>query len=113
MGDSEYFRLVGLDAYLLFRFTRLCCLLNVEFVILGMLILTPIYFNGDKGLVYMNKLTLSNLDSSSNFVVAPVVLAWVYCFHFFWLVGNEMKVLAGLKRDFLARGKNQCDAVLA
>ncbi len=113
MGDSEYFRLVGLDAYLLFRFTRLCCLLNVEFVILGMLILTPIYYGGSEGLKDLNKITVSNLGDSSKLLVVPIILAWVYCFHFFWLVGSEMKVLAGLKRDFLARGNNQCDAVPA
>ncbi len=109
MGDSEYFRLVGLDAYMLFRFTRLCCLLNVEFVVLGMLVLTPMYFYGGENQQNMNKVTILNLDGSWSLFLAPIILAWVYCFHFFWLVGNEMSILAVLKRDFLSRGNNQCD----
>ncbi len=113
MGDAEYLRLVGLDAYLLFRFTRLCCMISVEFVVLGMFILTPIYFNGKNGMADLNRITVSNLGLNSPAILAPIILSWVYCFHFFWVVGKEMDILAKLRRDFLAQGNYLTNVMLA
>ncbi len=104
MEDEEYFRLVGLDAYVLYRFMRLCCLLNVEFVVFGMFILTPVYYHGNGGYSDLNRITLSNLSNNSGLIVVAILFAWIYCFHFFWVVGKEMQVLAQLRRGFLARG---------
>ncbi len=113
MGDAEYLRLVGLDAYLLFRFTRLCCLISVEFMVLGMFILTPIYLNGNNGMTNLNRITVSNLKANSSALIAPLILSWVYCFHFFWVVGKEMDILAKLRRDFFAQGNYLTNVMLA
>ena len=74
MPGKEVRERVGLDAYMLLRFTRLgtrICLFTSFF---GLVVLIPVYASGDAGEIGFNRLTLNNLEGTKMTWIATTLL---------------------------------------
>ena len=106
MGDEELCALVGLDAYLMLRYLRLCMRLTGFSAFWGLAVLYPLYYTGmPAGPTHgFYRCTLSNVGADSPRLWAPVALMYLYTLMGLYLIYREHELVLRLRQDWLAYG---------
>ena len=106
LKEKEVARLIGLDAYMLLRFTRICRNICFFGVFWGCVILCPIYYTGENtdDAEGFYRLTLANVVQSSNRLWAPVVYMYVFSLYFMFLLHKEFARFIKLRAKFFQEG---------
>lgn len=103
MKGSETSARVGLDAYMLLRFLRVCTRLTLFTSILGLAILVPIYGAGSEGFESFNKLTINNISGDRTLWWSTSLMV-IFTAHAFYLLRHEYSNFVKWRVEYLARG---------
>jgi len=115
MEGKETLDRVGLDAYMLLRFIRLCTRMTLFTSVLGGCILIPVFAQGDEDLTSFNRMTLNNLTKTETMWVSTM-LAVVFTAHALFIVLREYQNYVKWRVHWLAEGTiddARCDAAIS
>jgi hypothetical protein len=107
MNGKETLNRVGLDAYMLLRFIRLCTRISLFSSIIGLIFLIPVFVNGNGELPGFNSWTLNNIGKQNSYSMTlwvSTIFACVFAAHTFYLVNAEYKNYVRWRIDFLTMG---------
>jgi hypothetical protein len=102
MPGAETLERVGLDAYMLLRFIRLCSRLSAFTAFFGCVVLVPVYGSGDEGFTSFNKITINNISNVSTHWIATCFMV-LFTAHAFYLMNHEYKSFFKWRIAFLSR----------
>ena len=104
VSDAETLRMVGADAFMLLRFTRMCAIFSILTGILAMGILVPVYATAPTLSGGINRWTMGNLNIRSNRLYAPLVFEWLFTLFYLGLIYREYHYYSLLHHRFVHEG---------
>ena len=108
VSNAEFLRMIGLDGYMLLRFISVCFKFCCFGSFFGMVVLVPVYGNGDQGFGGWKKYTLSNVVSSGDVTTdalwLPAVFSYIYLAYMCYLLHSEFEHFVLKRLEFLIQG---------
>ncbi|CAM9369530.1 unnamed protein product, partial [Choristocarpus tenellus] len=101
---SPMHSVLGMDAYCLLRFNRLCLRVCLFASFWGMLVLAPVYSTGSNDASTFYVITLNNVEAKSSLLWLAVFFAYLFTWHMLYELKTEHKAYALLREKFLAEG---------
>eukprot|EP00557_Chaetoceros_sp_GSL56_P003961 CAMPEP_0176502360 /NCGR_PEP_ID=MMETSP0200_2-20121128/14707_1 /TAXON_ID=947934 /ORGANISM="Chaetoceros sp., Strain GSL56" /LENGTH=1124 /DNA_ID=CAMNT_0017901417 /DNA_START=137 /DNA_END=3511 /DNA_ORIENTATION=+ len=100
----------GLDAYFFLRYIRMCFRITSVSAFWGMLILFPIFANGNNGASGWYHFSMANVAQGSSFGIwVPTVFMYLFSAFVFFIMKSEYKHYVELRLDFLGKGDGSQD----
>lgn len=100
----------GLDAYFFLRYIRMCFRITSVSAFWGMLILFPIFANGNNGASGWYHFSMANTQQGSSIGIwAPTVFMYLFSAFVFFVMKSEYKHYVELRLDFLGKGDGSQD----
>ena len=100
----------GLDAYFFLRYIRMCFRITSVSAFWGMLILFPIFANGNNGAKGWYHFSMANTKQGSSIGIwAPTVFMYLFSAFVFFMIKTEFKHYVELRLDFLGKGDGSQD----
>jgi hypothetical protein len=100
----------GLDAYFFLRYIRMCFRITSVSAFWGMLILFPIFANGNNGASGWYHFSMANVAQGSSFGIwVPTLFMYLFSAFVFFLMKSEYKHYVELRLDFLGKGDGSQD----
>ena len=103
--DEDVYTFAGIDALVFIRFLKLILKLALFTLPYGMIVLLPININGGNNLVDgLDRLSMSNVKTSSSLLWAHCLAVWLYTFAVIYLTFEEWKVYIKYRQIYLKKG---------
>ena len=103
--DEDVYTFAGIDALVFIRFLKLILKLALFTLPYGMIVLLPININGGNNLVDgLDRLSMSNVKTSSSLLWAHCLAVWLYTFAVIYLTFEEWKVYIKYRQSYLKKG---------
>jgi Uncharacterized integral membrane protein len=100
----------GLDAYFFLRYIRMCFRITSVSAFWGMLILFPIFANGNNGASGWYHFSMANVaQGSSHGIWVPTLFMYLFSAFVFFIMKSEYKHYVELRLDFLGKGDGSQD----
>jgi len=100
----------GLDAYFFLRYIRMCFRITSVSAFWGMLILFPIFANGNNGASGWYHFSMANTQQGSSIGIwAPTAFMYLFSGFVFFMIKTELKHYVELRLDFLGKGDGSQD----
>ena len=100
----------GLDAYFFLRYIRMCFRITSVSAFWGMLILFPIFANGNNGASGWYHFSMANTKQGSSIGIwAPTAFMYLFSAFVFFVMKVEYKHYVELRLDFLGKGDGSSD----
>ena len=107
MPGSDLAALVGLDAYMLLRYTKLAMRLTAFMTFWGLAVLLPLYASADPGddpADGFYRFTFSNVPVNSRLLWCPVAMVYMFTGHATYLIVHEYEHVLKWRQEWLASG---------
>lgn len=97
--------MVGMDAFVVLRFLRLCAKICGA-AVLGALVMMPLYANApqQEGVYGINLYTMANIPQKGRLLWCCTVFTWVYSLYFIYLMREEYNYFVYLRQRFMSVG---------
>lgn len=105
VGDEDTLSMIGMDAFVVLRFLRLCAKMCGA-AVPGALIMMPLYGNApqQEGVYGINLYTMANIPPNGNLMWCCTVFSWAYSMYFIYLMREEYINFLHLRQKFLLEG---------
>lgn len=101
LNDNELYELVGFDAFVYLRFTRLCFKIAAFSLPYAAVVLIPINVVGGKGIDGMDRLTMGNVSQESHKLWAHLIGVWLFSLLLYYFLYTEWQVYVKYRQRYL------------
>lgn len=98
--------MVGMDGYMMLRYTLVCFKMSCFTTALGLVILLPVYSNAGGDQADWTKYTVGNIPNNpeATELWTPAIFAYIYSIYFCHLMYNEYKNFVEKRVQYLVQG---------
>jgi hypothetical protein len=111
LSDHDLLSFIGMDAYVLLKYLKLCAKFCIFCSFFNLLILCPVYFTSyghQLGIAGINLYTMGNIPPGGNRLWASCLFCWLYNLYFLSLMHSEYHHFVQLRQSyFYAAGRKE------